>query len=140
MKGKSTSQTNQPNTFITDLEKDDENIQSGEKETPMEKVMETTFQAAGETKSTLNPKMLSSAQYFKHHETDFYQTKEDFLAYIINDQTKFADFSKIDKYYQENIVDQIKKLNVQAKILADKEAKLKQLNDNIQKVLIYTEI
>ena len=74
--------------LITDLEKD-ENL-SSDKNEPNE-VMEKenlVLSEAGETRSTLRATKatkLSSAQYMKSHLNDFHKTREDFLAYIIND-------------------------------------------------------
>jgi len=122
MKGKARS-----GLYITDLEK-------SEKSDTEDK--EDMFLSAGETKSTLNPMKKSSAKYFKENKEEFGKTRDHFLAYIINDQTKFADFNKIDSFYLNSIMEYTTKMNVQSKILMEKNEKLRQLEETINEVKI----
>jgi len=127
------------NTYITEVDKDKGNINKTLETEAQEKVDELRDTAylsgGGETKTTLNPlKSLSSTKYLKNHTEDFNNTRDSFLAYIINDQTKFADFNKIDGFYRDNIVELVTKLNVQNIALNEKKAKLKQVEDSIQRV------
>ena len=123
-------------TFITDLEK----VQN----TNSDKAIDTedVDQAGktgryGETKTTFATMNKSTAQFYKDHVTEFNKTRDDFLAYIINDQTKFADFNKIDNYYKSSIVEYVTKLNKQNIILNEKRAKLKLLDEAISSVSIF---
>ena len=79
---------------------------------------------------------MSPAKYFKTHTQVFENTKESFLGYIINDQTKFADFNKIESYYKESIVDSITNLNITKKEINDRQKKLERLNHTIDQVLL----
>jgi len=129
------------NTYITEVDKDKGNINKTLETEAQEKVDELRDTAylsgGGETKTTLNPlKSLSSTKYLKNHTEDFNNTRDSFLAYIINDQTKFADFNKIESYYKESIVDSITNLNITKKEINDRQKKLERLNHTIDQVLL----
>ena len=88
---------------------------------------------SNESKALLQTRM-SPSKYLKTHTQVFENTKESFLDYIINDQTKFADFNKIEAYYKESIVTSIEVLNVNKKSLGDRMKKLQNLNYLIDQV------
>jgi len=121
---------NQNTLFVTDFQHDSK-TQHSEKESDPSVNMTSI-----ESKALLNTKRMSPAKYFKTHTQVFENTKESFLGYIINDQTKFADFNKIESYYKESIVDSITNLNITKKEINDRQKKLERLNHTIDQVLL----
>jgi len=114
--------------FVTDFQQDSKTHTHSNKES--ESLLMTSVESKGFLKT-----MMSPSKYIKTHTKVFENTKDSFLGYIINDQTKFADFNKIETHYKDSIVNSITILNKNEKEIRDRMKKLDKLNHLIDQVL-----
>jgi len=115
--------------FVTDFQQDSKTHTHSNKESE-QSILMTSDESKGFLKT-----MMSPSKYIKTHTQVFQNTKESFLGYIINDQTKFADFNKIEAHYKDSIVNSITILNKNEKEIRDRMKKLDKLNHLIDQVL-----
>ena len=62
-------------------------------------------------------KQMSPTKYLKSNQQEYSKTQDQFLNYIINDQTKFADFNKIESHYSESIVGHFSEINRRKRLI-----------------------